>query len=96
MTVYYKDPIYTASHIAFGFAAAYLPTFVIAWFIIWQLGQLCLNVRIFVCTLTYEKGNSRQHTAKKFAEFIVGFAAGIAARYLLGIGRNFTLSDLWK
>jgi hypothetical protein len=96
MTVYYKDPIYTVSHIAFGFAAAYIPSIVLAWFIIWQIGQLALNVRVFICTLTYERGNSRQHTAKKFAEFIIGFALGIAARYLLGIGRNFTLSDLLK
>ncbi len=96
MTVYYKDPIYTASHIAFGFAAAYLPTLALTWFIVWQLAQLSLNVRVFVYTLTYERGNSRQHTAKKFAEFIAGFAAGIAARYLLGIGRNFTFRDLLK
>lgn len=91
MTVYYKDPIYTASHIIFGFAAAYVPTLAITWFIIWQLGQLFLNVRIFACTLTYERGNSRAHTAKKFAEFMIGFATGIVCRYLLGGGRNFTL-----
>ena len=96
MTVYYKDPIYTASHVAFGFAAAYLPTFVLAWFIIWQFGQLLLNVRVFLYTLTYKRGNSRQHTAKKFAEFITGFALGIVARYLLGIGRNFTFRSLFR
>jgi hypothetical protein len=87
MAVYYKDPIYTVSHIAFGFAGAYLPGLVLTWFIIWQFGQLLLNVRVFMCTLTYERGNSREHTAKKFAEFITGFALGIAARYLLGICR---------
>lgn len=87
MTVYYKDPVYTASHIVFGFAAAYFPVLVLTWFIIWQLGQLLLNVRIFACTLTYKHGNSRAHTAKKFAEFMTGFAAGIATRYLLGFGK---------
>jgi hypothetical protein len=96
MTVYYKDPIYTLSHVAFGFAAAYLPAFVLAWFIIWQLGQLALNVRVFLYTLTYERGNSREHTAKKFAEFITGFALGIVARFGIGFGRNFTFRGLFR
>jgi hypothetical protein len=91
MTVYDKPAIYTISHIAFGFAAAYVPTLALSWFIIWQFGQLLLNVRVFMCSMTYESGNSRAHTAKKFAEFITGFAAGITVRYLLGFGRNFTL-----
>ncbi len=82
--VYSKPLIYTLLHIGYGYFAAFMPATIITLFIAWQLGQLLLDCRVFLLNWRIECGNSRAHTAKKFAEFIFGFALGILARQYSG------------
>ncbi len=83
--VYSKPTIYTALHVGYGFFAAFAPAAIIGFFVIWQLGQLLLNVRVFLLNLRYEHGNNRIHTAKKFAEFLTGLAVGLVLRQYFGV-----------
>jgi hypothetical protein len=78
--VYSKPIIYTLLHVGYGYFAAFAPASIITFFIVWQLGQLLLDRRVFLLNWRVERGNSRAHTAKKFAEFIFGFAIGLLAR----------------
>ena len=84
--IYGKPTIYTVLHVAYGVAGAYFPALVIPFFIIWQFAQLLSGQRIFLLSMETKPGNSRQRTAKKFAEFMTGLAIGLAARQA-GIGR---------
>ncbi len=78
--VYSKPLIYTLLHVSYGYFAAFAPVSIITFFIVWQLGQLILDRRVFLLNWRVERGNSRPHTAKKFAEFIFGFAIGLFMR----------------
>ncbi len=83
--VYSKPMIYTALHIGYGFFAAFAPAAIIGFFVIWQLGQLLLDIRVFLLSFRYERGNNRIHTAKKFAEFLTGLAVGLLLRQYFGV-----------
>ncbi len=74
MNVYDKPLIYTLSHIVFGAVAVYYPV-VLYLFIIYQLAQLILNVRVFGLHGEIRVGNNPLHTARKLAEFGFGYAA---------------------
>jgi hypothetical protein len=82
--VYSKPLVYTALHVGYGYFAAFAPAAVISFFIIWQLGQLILDIRVFLLSMKYEHGNNRIHTAKKFAEFLTGLALGLLTRQYFG------------
>lgn len=41
-------------------------------FFAWQLGQLALDIKIFMHQLRIEQGNSIPHTLRKVAEFAIG------------------------
>ena len=81
---FYKHPIYILKHVALGIAAAYYPLIVIPIFVAWQLAQLIMRRRFFLLTLSTKPGNSVRHTAKKFAEFVVGLGLGILSKYAAG------------
>ena len=83
--VYSKPTIYTALHVGYGFFAAFAPAAIIGFFVLWQLGQLLLDVRIFLLNWQIERGNNRAHTAKKFAEFLTGLAVGLLLRQYFGV-----------
>lgn len=91
MNVYDKPLIYTLSHIVFGAVAVYYPA-VLYIFVIYQLAQLILNVRVFALATGQPQsdllwgplfglhgeirvGNNPLHTARKLAEFGLGYAA---------------------
>jgi hypothetical protein len=84
--IYGKPTIYTVLHVAYGGIGAYFPALVIPFFIVWQFAQLLTGRRIFLLSMETKPGNSRQHTAKKFAEFMTGIAIGLILRQL-GLGR---------
>lgn len=75
MTNYYKARYYTFSHIVIGFTAVWYPIVGIL-ALVYQLGQLIFNVRVFPVEWKIEEGNSIQHTAKKILEIGAGFIFG--------------------
>lgn len=75
MTSYYKPLHYTLSHIAIGFVAVWYPVVGIL-AIIYQLGQLLFNVRVFPVEGVIKQGNSVHHTIKKLSEIGMGYAIG--------------------
>lgn len=76
---YYKPAIYTFSHGALGFIAAWYPV-VGAVMVVYQLLQLAFNVRFFLFEMAIKEGNTWQHTALKLAEVWIGYIAGIYVR----------------
>ncbi len=82
MKIYSKPWYYTASHIAIGFFAAWIPLVgVLA--LVYQLGQLAFNVRVFPVEWALRPGNSVEHTALKLAEVGVGYLLGQAVKQSL-------------
>ena len=77
--LYYKPAIYTFSHVAIGFVAAWFPVLA-GLMIAYQLLQLILDVRFFLFALEIKKGNTWQHTGLKLAEFGAGYGLGLLAR----------------
>lgn len=80
MNVYDKPLIYTLSHIVFGAVAVYYPP-VLYIFLIYQIAQLILNVRIFGLHGEIRVGNNPLHTARKLAEFGLGYATAYVFRH---------------
>ena len=76
---YYKPAIYTVSHLALGFAAAWYPV-VGAVMVVYQLLQLALNVRFFLFEMKIREGNTWQHTALKLSEVGLGYVIGLYVR----------------
>lgn len=75
MTKYYKPWYYTASHVGIGFLAVWYPILGIL-AIVYQVGQLVFNVRVFPVEGTIKQGNSIHHTVKKLIEITLGYAIG--------------------
>ncbi len=75
MTSYYKPWYYTLSHILIGFFGASYPVILIL-ALVYQLGQLIFDVRIFPVERKIEKGNSIEHTAIKLSEMGFGYIIG--------------------
>lgn len=83
MNAYDKPLIYTLSHVLLGAAAVYYRP--LLWlFLIYQVAQLILNVRVFGFHGEIRAGNNPVHTARKIAEFGLGYAAA----YLISVGSN--------
>lgn len=75
MVHYYKPWYYTASHVATGFIAVWYPIIgLIA--LLYQIGQLIFNVRVFPVERRILHGNSFQHTFKKLTEILLGYTIG--------------------
>lgn len=75
MTLYYKPWYYGLSHVISGFIAVWYPLIgVLA--VLYQLGQLVFNIRIFVVEMDIKKGNSIEHTFLKISEIALGYIIG--------------------
>ena len=72
---YYKPAIYTFSHLALGFIAAWYPV-VGAVMVVYQLLQLAFNVRFFLFEMAIKEGNTWQHTGLKLTEVGLGYVLG--------------------
>lgn len=81
MTSYYKPWYYTVSHVGIGILASRIPIVGIL-AIIYQLGQLAFNVRVFPVEGNIKPGNSVKHTVKKLTEIGIGYAIGTIAKKL--------------
>lgn len=75
MVHFYKPWYYTASHVAIGFIGVWYPIIGIL-AIVYQVGQLIFNVRIFPVEGTIKPGNSIHHTFIKLSEIAIGYAIG--------------------
>lgn len=79
MVTYYKPWYYTASHYSLGFLAVWFPIIGIL-AIMYQLGQLIFNVRVFPVEGKILGGNSIHHTAVKVSEIVVGYLVGTGVK----------------
>jgi hypothetical protein len=61
--------------VLFGFIAVWYPVIGIL-VLIYQLGQLVFDVRVFPVEGKILKGNSIEHTTKKLSEIAVGYIIG--------------------
>jgi hypothetical protein len=75
MEAYYKPWYYTVSHVGIGLLASRIPLVGIL-AIVYQLGQLLFDVRVFPVEGVIKSGNSVDHTVKKLSEIGVGYAIG--------------------
>lgn len=75
MTSYCKPWYYTVSHILIGFVGAWYSAILIL-SLVYQLGQLMFDVRVFPIELKIEKGNSFEHTLIKLSEMSIGYIIG--------------------
>ena len=80
MIRYYKPWYYTLSHILFGFAAVWYPIIGIL-VLVYQLGQLVFNIRVFPIEGKILQGNSIDHTTKKLSEVGFGYLIGYLVKY---------------
>ncbi len=79
MKVYDKPLAYTLSHVLAGSIAVFYP--IVFWiFAAYQLLQLALGIRFFGLHGEIRLGNNPMHTARKFAEFGIGYAVTWLAR----------------
>lgn len=79
MVSYYKPWYYTVSHILIGFSTVWYPIIGIL-ALIYQLGQLFFNVRVFPIEWKISEGNSIEHTFKKLFEILLGFVIGLIVK----------------
>jgi hypothetical protein len=83
MTVYERPPLYAVSHLAFGFTAVWYP--LIGFLaLMYQIGQLVYNVRVFPMEGKILPGNSVSHTAVKLGEMVIGYVLGLFVKSGLG------------
>ena len=75
MKIWHKPFIYTLSHVFVGFLSYYYPQLITP-ILVYQFGQLSLNVRVFPLAMRIEKGNSVEHTVVKLLEYGVGYLLG--------------------
>ena len=72
--IYKFHKLYAITHIITGISAYYFP---IIWIIIiiYQLVQLCINKRFFLCNKNcIRKGNNIKHTLYKLSQYLLGYA----------------------
>lgn len=82
MRLYDRPAFYFFTHLLMGFAAAWYP-FIGVLAIVYQLGQLVFNVRIFARELRILKGNSVAHTFVKLLEIGLGYLLGSFVKKLI-------------
>lgn len=76
MALYERPRHYAISHIFFGFIAVLYPIIGIL-ALVYQLGQLYFNVRVFPVEGRILPGNSVKHTGLKLFEMAIGYLIGI-------------------
>jgi hypothetical protein len=82
MKLYDRPAFYFFAHLLMGFVAAWYPALgVLA--IVYQVGQLVFNVRIFARELKILKGNSIAHTLVKLLEIGLGYLLGSLVKKLM-------------
>jgi hypothetical protein len=81
MSLYERPRHYAVSHMLFGFLAAWFPIIGLL-AVVYQLGQLFFNVRVFPVEGKILSGNSVQHTGLKLAEMLLGYSIGSLVRTL--------------
>ena len=87
MTVYERPPLYAISHLAFGFTAVWYP--LIGFLaLMYQIGQLVYNVRVFPMEGKILPGNSVSHTAVKLGEMAIGYVLGLFTKQWLHARKN--------
>lgn len=77
MDIWYKSPVYTASHIAFGVFCFYSPILfpvILAYHFI----QYWMDIRFFMIEKEIRKGNSIPHTVVKLGEVLLGLLIAYA------------------
>jgi hypothetical protein len=79
MVTYYKPWYYTASHYSIGFLAVWFPIVGIL-ALVYQLGQLIFDVRVFPVEGKILSGNSFHHTTVKLSEIAIGYLAGTGVK----------------
>jgi hypothetical protein len=82
MKIYDRPAFYFFTHLLMGFAAAWYPIIGIL-AILYQLGQLAFNVRVFARELKILKGNSVAHTFVKLMEIGLGYLLGSVVKKLI-------------
>ncbi len=73
--IYERPHYYAASHIFFGFVAAWIPWVGIL-AVAYQVLQLAFNVRVFPVEGRILPGNTWQHTGLKLFEIGLGYGIG--------------------
>jgi hypothetical protein len=76
MALYERPRHYAMSHIFFGFIAVFYPIIGIL-ALVYQLGQLYYNVRVFPVEGKILPGNSVKHTGLKLFEMAIGYLIGV-------------------
>ncbi len=79
MGLYERPRHYAVIHVLSGFLAAWVPVIGIL-ALVYQLGQLLFNVRVFPIEGKILPGNSVQHTGLKLAEMVLGYIIGRLVR----------------
>ena len=79
MVTYYKPWYYTASHYSIGFLAVWFPIVGIL-ALVYQLGQLIFDVRVFPVERKILSGNSFHHTTLKLSEIAIGYLVGTGVK----------------
>ncbi len=85
--LYDRSPIYAITHILIGFIAVWYPIIGIGG-LIYQVGQLVLNIRAFPFEGKIRKGNNIYHTGLKVAEMGLGYAIGTLLHNRLKVSSN--------
>ncbi len=80
MGLYERPRHYAVSHVLLGFLAAWVPIIGIL-AVVYQLGQLGFNVRVFPVEGKILSGNSVEHTGLKLAEMLLGYILGRLVRH---------------
>jgi hypothetical protein len=79
MDLYERPRHYAFSHMVIGFSSAWFPVIGI-FTVLYQLGQLLFNVRVFPREGKILPGNSVEHTGLKLAEILLGYSIGRLVR----------------
>ncbi len=87
MTVYERPPFYALSHLGFGFVAVWFP-FIGFLALMYQIGQLVYNVRVFPMEGKILPGNSVSHTAVKLGEMAIGYVTGLLVKNSISTRKN--------
>lgn len=74
--IYVKPAIYTVSHVLIGFIAVWFPVLAVL-MVAYQIAQYMFDVRFFLFSLEFKKGNSFEHTFMKLAEMGLGYGLGL-------------------
>lgn len=80
MKLYQKPFHYTLSHLIIGFISAWIPIIGLL-ALLYQIGQLVFDVRVFPLEWKIQHGNSIEYTMLKISEMAIGYSIGLIARW---------------